>query len=490
MTTDEQQIHHADRSSQLRGKLSAPAIILMVLAAAAPLSVIGGQVPLGFLLGNGVGLPAMFVLAAAILILFAVGFTHMTRFIPRTGAFFLYISFGLGRPAGLGAAYLSIFSYLCIQLGLAAYLGSVLSDSIAAAGGPGIPWWCFSLVGLVVCGTIGLRKIGVSSAVLGILLLLEIVVVLIVAFAVVAHGGAAGLDLSPFEPSNVLSGSPALGLMFALAAFLGFESTAIFRDEARDPQKTIPRATYGAVILVGLFYAFSSWAVVMAWGPENVVAAAQMYPSTLILETARIYLGPVAVAVINVLIVTSVLAAMLSFHNVVTRYLHSLSSHGLLPPSIARTRDSIPRSASLLTSGIGVLLIALCAVLGLDGATQVLAWTSGVATAGLTALMAAAGLSVIVYFRRSRVSRSVWRTLVAPALGFVGLVVGTALIIDNLPLLVGDTVDGAPAFGVTSGVLLISLIVFPVIGVVQALVVRRRSPGVYAGITEVDDSAP
>ena len=45
-------------SGHLRGNLGVPAIVLMVVAAAAPLSTIGGNVPIGMVLGNTTGIPS------------------------------------------------------------------------------------------------------------------------------------------------------------------------------------------------------------------------------------------------------------------------------------------------------------------------------------------------------------------------------------------------------------------------------------------------
>jgi hypothetical protein len=58
---------------RLRGNLGAASIVFMVVAAAAPLGVIGGVVPLGIAAGNGAGFPATFVVSTVILLLFAVG---------------------------------------------------------------------------------------------------------------------------------------------------------------------------------------------------------------------------------------------------------------------------------------------------------------------------------------------------------------------------------------------------------------------------------
>jgi NADH:ubiquinone oxidoreductase subunit K len=66
--------------SRIHGNLDGQVIafFVMVVAAAAPLGVIGGVVPLGIAQGNGAGFPATFIVATVILLLFSVGFTAMT----------------------------------------------------------------------------------------------------------------------------------------------------------------------------------------------------------------------------------------------------------------------------------------------------------------------------------------------------------------------------------------------------------------------------
>src|SRR3954447_23976790 len=78
----------APPARKLRGNLGVASIVFMVVAAAAPLGVIGGVVPLGIASGNGAGFPATFVVATVVLLFFAVGFTAMTPFVEDAGAFF------------------------------------------------------------------------------------------------------------------------------------------------------------------------------------------------------------------------------------------------------------------------------------------------------------------------------------------------------------------------------------------------------------------
>lgn len=484
----EEQLPAAAKTVRLTGRLGPVAIVLMVMAAAAPLSVLGGMVPLGLLIGNGIGLPTLFLLAGLVLIIFAFGFTHMTRFVPRSGAFFHYIAAGLSRPLGLAAAWVSIFAYFGVQIGLLAQIGSVLEETVGRLGGPDINWWVYSFVILAAIGYLGYRNIDLSTKVLGLLLVAEIGIVVVLSVVVLGTGGAEGLTLNTFGWDNVMSGSPAIGLMFCMASFLGFESTAIYRDEARDPERTIPRATFAAVIIVGVFYGFASWMMIMAWGEGSVVAAAAANPVTLIVETASQYLGPTGVVILNVLLLTSVFAAILAFHNVIARYFHALGHGGLLPAGLGRAhpRHGSPYKASLTTTIIAVSVIVVCMLTGVS-AMQVLSWSTGDAALGVMALMALTSLSVVVFFRRTRLSTRVWQAMIAPAVAFLALGAIVVLLVLNYPMLVGETdANGAPAFGPLSVTLLALLVPFIVTGLVQAAIVKRRNPEAYARIVDFD----
>lgn len=477
----------ASAKRTLQGSLGVTAIVFMVVAAASPLTVVGGAAPLGILLGNGVGYPALYAVSAVILLLFAVGLAAMARHVPRPGAFFTYIGYGLGRPAGLAAAWTAMLTYTTIQVAVYGYMGYLLEITVVSVGGPQLPWWLYALASVALVGILGYRHIDLSSKVLGVLLLAEVAIVLVLVAAVVVRGGPEGLSAAPFEPANVVSGSPGVGLMFAIAAFIGFEATAIFRDEARDPDRTIPRATYGAVIGIGVFYTLSAWGLIMAWGPNGIMAAAAENPATLMLRTVSIYLGAVGEVFVNVLLLTSMFACVLSFHNVLTRYQHAMSTAGVLPDALSNVhaRHLSPHVSSLVQTGTAGVLLAGSALLGLDPLLQVFTWLSGVATVAIVALMAVTSVAVIVYFARNRQDRRPWNTVIAPTLGFVGLILSAAVIVAYFPVMVGDVdADGAPVFGAVTWTLLGLTVLVPVFGVAQAAWIRRRRPAAYVKLTD------
>lgn len=470
----------------LSGSLGATAIVFMVVAAASPLTVIGGAAPLGILLGNGVGFPALYAVSAVILLLFSVGLAAMSRHIPRPGAFFTYVGYGLGRSTGLAAAWIAMLTYTTIQVSVYGYIGYILSYTVQTYAGVSLPWWLFALLVVGLVGILGYRHIDLSSKVLAVLLIAEVGVVAVLV-AVVLFRAPEGLSLAPFDPAQVASGSPGVGLMFAIAAFIGFEATAIFRDEARDPDRTIPRATYMAVIGIGIFYTVASWGLVMAWGPSGIVDAAAADPGSLILRTMATYLGAAGEIVTNVLLITSMFACVLSFHNVLTRYQHSMAAAGVLPERLSGVHHHhlSPHVSSLVQTGTSVVLIAVFALFQLDPVLQVFTWFAGVATLAIAILMALTSVAVIVYFARTRTDRRLWNTILAPALGFVGLVLSAALIVAYFPIMVGDVdADGAPAFGGVSWFLLALVLVFPAAGYVQARWIRARRPLAYAKLTD------
>ena len=444
-----------DPDHTLSGTLGVGSIVFMVVAAAAPLTVIAGTVPLGIAAGNGPAFPTTFAICAAILLLFAVGFCAMSRHVPNAGAFYAYVQRGLGRAPGLGSAFLALATYTAVQLAVYGYIGAVLDGLVQGYGGPALPWWLWSLVALAVVGVLGYRNIELSSKVLGTLLIAEVAIVLVFDAVVIGRGGApeGGFSTAFLQPGEVLSGSLGIAIMFAIASFIGFEATAVFRDEARDPQRTIPRATYLALLLIGVFYTLSSWSVVSAWGDAAAVEQATADPGNMIVTTITATLGTVGGDVANVLLMTSLFAALLSFHNVLARYFFALGNSGALPAACGRShpRHFSPHIASFTQTLSAAGFLVVFALAGMDPVTQVFAWMAGTATLGVLALMALTCAAVIVFFRRTRLDARPWHTLVAPALGLAGLLVCLWLTVSNFPTLIG----GSPALATAIGAVLV-----------------------------------
>ena len=453
----------------LRGSIGVIGIVFLVVAAAAPLTAIGGALPVMLAIGNGAGNPMAYVVAAVVLLLFSVGYAAMSRHVVDAGAFYAYVSKGLGAPTGVGAAGLALLTYTAIQAAIYGLAGVTAEGLVVQYGGPDLPWWLWSLVLMALVGVLGYRNIDVGTKVLGVLLTLEVAVIAVVAVAVLVQGGASGIDFTSFTPSAFFSGAPGISIMFAIASFIGFEGTAIYGEEARNPRRTVPLATYVAVIAIGAFYALSSWAIVLAFGSEGVVAAAQADTAGLVFAAGAQYVGPVLADVMVVLLLTSLFAALLAFHNAISRYLFALGRERRAPAALARThhRHGSPHVGSLVQTVSAAVIVGIFALAGSDPVLQLFTWMSGLATVSILLLMVLTSLAVVAFFARSRVDGRIWHTRIAPVLGTLGLVGITGLVLSNFTTLISG--DAALAT-----VLLVVIAAAFVAGVVVALAQRSR----------------
>ncbi|MDH6422365.1 APC family permease [Aurantimicrobium minutum] len=458
-----------ENTRKLRGTLGVASIVFIVVAAASPLGVIGGPVPLGIAFGNGAGFPFTFVIATVVLLFFAVGFTSATPFVKSAGAFYAYVDKGLGRAPGIGTAFVALFSYLALEAGVFGLFGPALDGLLESYGLPAVPWWAYAALGLVVVAWVGYRKIELSGRVLGVLLIAEVLIVIALdAVVVFSGGGPEGYSNGIFNPTEILSGAPGFGILFAILSFIGFEATAVFRDEARDPERTIPRATYISLIAIGIFYAVSSWVLVSANGQSQVVAIASENPGGILAVTTEKYLGVVGGHIIQVLFVTSLFACILSFHNIVSRYIFSLSANRVLPHSLseAHGKHGSPSRASVVATTIVAVLLAAAVALGLDPIVQFYTWLGGISSVGIVLLLVITSVAVLGIFRKDKHNLSAWKTVIAPVIGLVGLLFFLYLILQNLPVLVGEESYGPFSFGVLI-IIALAFIAGPVLAAVK-----------------------
>lgn len=466
-------------STELRkGALGLGFIVFFVISAAGPLVAIAGGFPIGIMLGNGAGTPALLLATVAILLMFAAGYTAMSRHITNAGGFYAFTARGLGGSAGGAAALLALLGYNTMQIGLYGMFGAVSAGFLGMHFGVQVPWWACSLVAMASIAVLGYRQIDLSAKVLSLLVLGEYVVVLILDIAILRAGGAHGVDTASFTPHVFLGGAPAIGFLFCFASFIGFEATTIYSEEAKDPQRTVPLATYISVLLIGGFYAFSVWCMIVGAGSAEVVKTltALSDPTTFLYALSSRYANATLTDAMSVLFITSVYAGLLAFHNSASRYFYATGRERLLPGRLGRTHPvhSSPHAGSVVQTVLAAAVVLVFIVAKADPVLTLFSWLTNVATLCIIALMALSSAAVMVFFSRlPGAQESAFRVKVLPALSGIALVVVLVLAIVNFPLLTGAGTG-------LSYALTALLPVFAVIGVVAASRLKRRNPRAFA----------
>ena len=181
--------------------------------------------------------------------------------------------------------------------------------------------------------------------------------------------------------------------------------------------------------------------------------------------------------VATVLFVTSLFAALLSFHNSVARYFFSLGREGVLPSPLARVNaKGAPMAGSLTQTAIAVVLIGVFAILGKDPVLSLFAWLTNVGALGVIFLMALASVAVVVYLRRhNEVTEATLSHEAAAVVASLALFIVFGLALTNFDALVGTT-PGDPLNWILPGL----IVAAAVIGLVYGLVLKRTRPDVYA----------
>ena len=209
-----------------RRSLTTNRIVFLVIAAAAPLAAMIGNVPIALSSGNGVGLPVAYLLAAIVLICFSVGYAAMSRRVINTGAFYTYISRALGKEVGVGAAYLALTAYTAMACGLAGGFGYFMHELIYSAAGVSIHWFILSVIGIAIVALLGYRSVDLSAKIQGFLMIAEFAVLVVFEIIVIAKNGLSTFPLESFAFKSATSGQLGIAALIAFTSFIGFESAA------------------------------------------------------------------------------------------------------------------------------------------------------------------------------------------------------------------------------------------------------------------------
>ena len=464
-------------AEHLPRRLGIPALILIIVAFNAPIATMAGFAQLSVGFGNGVGAPVSFLIGAAILLVFSVGFVGMSRYISNPGAFYRFIVGGIGRSAGLLGAFLATAAYLLLCAGSYPYLGLIVVDQATRlTGGPIFSWQVWTLIFLVLVTALGLLRIDLSMKVLGTLVCFEIAVVAIWEIVILLKGGPDGYAAAAFTPAGFLSGSPVLGVLFAMLCMIGIEAGACFRAETRNPEKAVSRATYSAIVFMGVFYAIGVWCYIITQGASQAVDRAVNDPVGSFFDSVRDFLGVFFLNVVAIILITSQMAATNAIQGAASRYLFDLGRDRVIPHVLGRVHRRLqsPHVAVLAVGGFSLVCVLAIWASGLDAVKSYAALTGG-GIYFLLPLLILTSCAVIVFYRRHpELPASAWTRLGAPALAAASLLVLFVLTSFNLSVL---TVTQGAAYGV-----MVAVVVVAASGYLLAAYYKRRKPAVYEAI--------
>lgn len=483
-------------------------VLFMAVATAAPITAMVGNVPIAVGFGNGANAPAGYFVATIVLTLFAIGYAAMSKHITATGAFYGYISHGLGRVIGLGAGFLTALAYIVFEasiVGIFAFFGNDLFKSLF---GVDVPWIVFALGMLAVNALLTYFDINLAAKVLGVFLVTEILMLALMAFSVLfTGGGPEGWSLNSLNPLNAfhnlsgsvpgldgsalaVAGSAGVGLFFAFWSWVGFESAAMYGEESRNPKKIIPIAVVSSVMGIGVFYIFISWMAIVGTGPTKAIALAQDSATA-----GDIFFGPVgehlgtwAIDMFRILLMTGSFACGMAFHNCAARYIYAIGRENVIPgmrKTLGATHalHGSPHIAGFVQTLIATAIVLFFDFTGRDPYTGLYGLMALLGTTAIMIVQALAAFSVISYFHvlKEHPETAHWfRTFLAPLLGGLGMLYVIYLLAKNAEFAAGTA---ASDWIFTSIPWVVGVV--GIGGIVLAVVLKYTSPQRYSELGRI-----
>jgi amino acid transporter len=489
-------------------------VLFACLAGAAPITAMLGNVPFGAYLGNGQGMPAAFAFATVTLTVFSVGYVAMARKITAVGGFYAFISHGLGRVMGVASGLVGAIAYMSIESALLGGMAYFAQTTMKARFDVTVPWPVFAIIGVILIACLSYFDVDLSLKVLGVALAAEVVILLIMDFGILFQGstksftagdlkvtgnglnGAALNPASAFKNAGTKGAAAALGVFMAFWSWVGFEAAPNYAEESRDPVRNVPKATYISVVGLGVFYTFTSWMVISAWGSPETVAAGGAKGTEFFYLPTTAYVGAFFSKLMGFLVVTGSLACGMAFHNAATRYWYAMGREGLLPRALGKTHPKHKSAymASALQTVLATALIVIYMVAGrtttdsnADGvAGDAFDWANNAAYLGAYSQMAVlatylllilqtlVSIGIIVYFRKHPEDAHPWKTMAAPAIAVVMQLYVIKLLFDNL-----DSIGGTKGF--TPYIAYTGLGIIAV-GIAVSLYLKSAKPDVYENV--------
>jgi amino acid transporter len=371
---------------------------------------------------SGFASPFAMVVGMIFSLCLAVIIGEFARKLPAAGSFYTYLTQAFGPKVGFVTGVMLFGAYILLLPFQMAFFSSFVSDYLAGQG-VHIAWQWLAVALILFSTVVTVAGLTPSLRVGLIFLAFEIVVFGLIAVIILVDGGSGGLTLKPFDPSQSALGFSGIiyGLVFAIFAFVGFESATTLGEEAHEPRRTIPRAVLLTTLVIGIFYTLLIYSGVVGFGLTHKGLAALQTDSTPFDTLAHTYSGPF-LGTLSVIAVMSSFAAL----NIVTvtaasRMIFSMGRDRMLPPWFDHVnRRGAPGRAIIV---IAVTFLAITLVLGsIYKPGDLASWAAYIATLFFIAAYALLCVGVVKYYwQQHRGEFSVFRHAIVPVAGLVGV---------------------------------------------------------------------
>lgn len=363
----------------------------------------------------GAAMPISFVLSLIVALMLCNTIGEFSKIAPSAGAFYVFSSKGIGPRTGFISGWLMFIGYSLLEPAEEALFGITVSELLKTTFNIDIPWYLLSFLAWIVVMTLSLVGAKQSMKLSMILFTAEVGILILLSVIVLVKGGNNGIHFGVFNPSLSPSGFSgiALGMVYGMLSFVGFESATTLAEEVKNPTKNVYRALMGSTLLVGFIYIFATFSEVNGFGLDHMKElAAEVSPFVTLATT---YGSPVLVLLVALAGLSSILAVTINCNTAISRVIYVMGREKVIPAFFGKlhAKAQTPTSAILFQSGLSLVLLYL---MGFGvGPSNTYGYLGAVLTLSIIPVYMMASIGFVLYQRKQgKLRNHVFKSLILP----------------------------------------------------------------------------
>ena len=335
-----------------------------------------------------VGTPKMvllvYVVAGLLSLAGALSYAELAAMMPKAGGEYVFMREAYGRPWGFLFGWMSFFigkagSQAALGVQFALFLNAMLRGALGGEFfsptifGYTIPFGKIqvaALLSILIVTAINCLAVRVSGHVAAALSGVKVTLVLVIGTgAFLLAGGADWSHLGMANAGGTCEGVSAAArygfggfiaaMLGALWAYDGWNNVTLVAGEVQNPQRNLPRALIGGMLLIMALYLFVNLAYFYVLSPTEIASISTK--SSVATEVAQKFLGPLAITLIAAALLSSSFGTLHTSILTGARVPYAMAKDDLFPRSLSRVspRTHVPTGALVVQAVWACILVVL-----------------------------------------------------------------------------------------------------------------------------------
>jgi len=335
--------------------------------------------------------------ATGIMILTAVCISVFASRQSSSGSLYSYANDSGGPLAGFTTGWAMLLAYVLGVTGGSVQFAIFADAFLQNIGVHGVSSLVLVAINLLGTTAIAYKNVKLSAELMLWMEILSIGIILFLVWQSLAHHGFQ-IDLRQLHLTGCTPQGFGMGLVMALLAFVGFESATSLGTEAEKPLEKIPQTLIRSVVLCGVFFVISTYAIVQGFADSNINLATCTTPLVALSNSMNMNW----LAVLTSLgAAASLFAATLAANTAAARIMLTMSHDGYLHPALKKVHphNHTPTNAVLTVAALALVVITFLFAIN-SKPLDVVGWLGTLATYSFILAYSMISALMPVYLRK------------------------------------------------------------------------------------------